>query len=519
MFWADQITAEIIKSGQYRPYHVDDMKTPSGRIHVGALRGVVVHGLITQALKEKGKKVNFTYVFNDMDPMDGFPHYLPSKFKKYMGWPLFKIPSPEPGFKSFAQCYARQFIGVFEKLGFQPEIIWSSQWYKEGKFNSVIKEALDKKEQIRQLYKQVSGYDKSSRWHPFQVICPKCGKVGTTIVYDWDGKKVKFHCKKDLVKWAQGCDYKGEISPFNGAGKLMWKVDWPAHWKTMGVTIEWAGKDHMSEGGSYDLSSAICERVFNYPKPQARLYEWFLAKGGSKMSSSKGVGVSAQEISQTLPPEILRFLLVRPHHKKAIIFHPFKNETILDLFDEYDRFARIFYTDPKNDFARIWQLSQIGPVAKKPIFRPRFRDVVNYLQLPSVDIGQKFAEIKGSSLNSVEKKELQKRIKYARIWLKTYAPAKSKIGQITNEVKANLSVEQKKYLQLIAPLLEKKWSKPEDLQQVLFNTAKDNGLNPRDCFQAIYLSLTGQKYGPKAAWFLLEQDQKIITKKFEEIIK
>ena len=519
MFWADQVISEIIKSGKYKPYHVDDMKTPSGRIHVGALRGVVVHGLLAQVLKEKEKKVKFTWVFNDMDPMDGFPHYLQAKFKKYMGWPLFKIPSPQPGYDSMAQCYAQQFIEVFEKLGFQPEIIWTSQWYQQGKFNEVIKEALDKKDQIRQLYKKVAGYNKSKNWYPLQVICPQCGKVGTTIVYDWDGKKVKFHCKPDLVSWAQGCDYKGEISPFDGQGKLMWKVDWPAHWKTMGVTVEWAGKDHMSEGGSYDLSSAICEKVFDYPKPYARLYEWFLARGGSKMSSSKGVGVSAQEISDTLPPEILRFLLVRPHHKKAIIFDPFQNETILDLFDEYDRFSQIYYTDPKNDFARVWQLSQIEKIPSQPIFLPRFRDVVNYVQLPSVDVEQKFIQIKGSSLNAAEKKELQKRIKYARIWLRTYAPEKSKIGQVRDEIKVELSAEQKKYLSLVLPLLEKKWSQPEELQQALFDLAKGNNLNPRDCFQAIYLTLTGEKHGPKAAWFLLEQDKKLLNKRFKEASK
>ncbi|HUW21080.1 MAG TPA: lysine--tRNA ligase, partial [Candidatus Bathyarchaeia archaeon] len=82
MFWPDRFASEIIKSGKYRPYHVDDMKTPSGRIHVGALRGVIVHDLIFKALKEKGKKVDYTWVFNDMDPMDAFPHYLPEKFKK-----------------------------------------------------------------------------------------------------------------------------------------------------------------------------------------------------------------------------------------------------------------------------------------------------------------------------------------------------------------------------------------------------------------------------------------------------
>ena len=113
MFWADEFAETIIKSGKYKPYHVDDMKTPSGKIHVGALRGVVVHDLIHQTLLTKGVKSVYTYVFNDMDPMDAFPHYLPEKFKQYMGWPLYKIPSPEPGFKSLAACYAMEFEKIY----------------------------------------------------------------------------------------------------------------------------------------------------------------------------------------------------------------------------------------------------------------------------------------------------------------------------------------------------------------------------------------------------------------------
>ena len=84
MFWADKVASEIISSGKYKPYWVDDMKTPSGRVHVGALRGVVVHDLVYKALKDKGVKAKFTYVFEDHDPMDDIPSYLSrEKYEKY----------------------------------------------------------------------------------------------------------------------------------------------------------------------------------------------------------------------------------------------------------------------------------------------------------------------------------------------------------------------------------------------------------------------------------------------------
>ena len=415
-----------------------------------------------------------------------------------------------------ARCYGEEFIEVSNSLGVEPKIIWSSEWYKKGKFDQEIKRVLDEVKKVRELYRDISGYDKPKNWYPYQVFCPKCGKVGSTIVTEWNGKEVSFECRKDLVNWAEGCEYKGKIEPKGDNGKLMWKVDWATHWKVVKVTVEGAGKDHMTEGGSHDLSSAICEQVLDYQTPFTFIYEWFLAKGGTKMSSSKGIGVSAAEIAATLPPEILKFLMVRTNYKKAILFDPANNDSILDLFDAYDKAAKVYYTEGvKNPEGRVWQLSQVEKAPAKQIFLPRFRDVVNYVQSPSVDIYKKFAEIKGSALSTEDKKELKKRIKYAKIWLKSYASDKKKVGVIAETVKVELSEDQKKYLKLVMKLLDKTWQ-PENLQQKLFDTAKENKINPKEAFQSIYLSLTGNKYGPKAGWFLLDQEKDIIIKRFTE---
>lgn len=506
MFWSDQVALKL-KERKLSLEWVDDMKTPSGRVHVGSLRGVIIHDLIYKSLRDLGVPAKLTYVFNDMDPMDALPVYLPIKYREQMGKPLYKIPSPEKGFKSFAQFYAAEFTKVFNTLGCQPEIIWSHDLYESGKMDGEIKLCLDKTADIKKIYETTHQKDLGV-WFPFQVICPKCGKLGSTKVVSWDGSRVEFICQKELVAWAQGCGYQGKISPYKGTGKLLWKIDWAAHWKVIGITCEWAGKDHMSKGGSYEITSQVCQKVLDYPPPYACLYEHFLL-GGRKMSSSKGIGASAQAVSQILPPPLLRFLMIRTNYRQAINFDP-TGETIPDLFDEYDQFAEHFYNKVQkgDDYARIWELSQITPPpAEKPLF-PRFRDVANFLQSPSVDIYQKFKNIK--------KEILAERIKYAQIWLKTYAPDNIKFEVKDSAV--TLDSEQKKYLQELIKLVADKDWQPEDLQQELYNLTKTLGIAPKKAFASIYLSLFGKTFGPKAAWVILENKQEILAK-FSKIIQ
>ncbi|MFH1959298.1 MAG: hypothetical protein ABIJ22_03160, partial [Patescibacteria group bacterium] len=96
--WADKLASGIIKWQKklsVKNLHVDDMKTPSGRVHTGALRGVLLHDLIAKVLQKQNSKTISTYIFNDMDPMDGLPTYLSKEdYEQHMGKPLYKIPAP-----------------------------------------------------------------------------------------------------------------------------------------------------------------------------------------------------------------------------------------------------------------------------------------------------------------------------------------------------------------------------------------------------------------------------------------
>jgi len=335
MYWADELAARV--SG---PQVVNDSKTPSGTVHVGSLRGPVIHDAITRALRARGIPVEFRYGVEDLDAMDAQALLTPDAVERYMGVPLSRVPAPEG---SDAPNYARHFVGTlffptFARLGIRPEFYWLSEIYPTGKMDPFIRTALDKAQLIRDLYVRVSNVERPSGWLPIQVICEACGRIGTTLADDWDGSTVHYRCLPDYVTWAKGCGHEGRIAPFGGAAKMPFNVEWAAKWSLMGITIEGCGKDLATKGGSRDRSEAISREIFDREPPINVMYE-FLNVGGKKMSTSKGRGAAAHAVAASIPGDVLRFLFLRPRPNQAIDFDPAGTDAIPRLHDEYDRIS------------------------------------------------------------------------------------------------------------------------------------------------------------------------------------
>lgn len=503
MFWADAVAIKL-KERKKEIEWVDDMKTPSGRVHVGALMGVVFHDLVYKALKDLNVPTKYTYVFENHDPMDDIPSYLPKeKFEQYLGMPLFKIPSPVEGYNDYAQYFAQEFIDTFRTIGCKPEILWTKDLYTSEKMNPGIKKILDNAQVVRDIYKQLYKKDIVSDWYPFQVYCEKCGKVSTTRVYKWDGEYVYYKCLVDATSWTKGCGYEGKTSPFSDEktmrGKMPWKVEWAAKWQAIGVTVEGAGKDHMSRGGSHDLASLVAKKVLDYEVPYPVGYEFMLI-GGKKMSSSKGRGFAASDILTILPPQLARFLIVRMDIAKQTNFDPGEHSTIPNLFDEYQEYASHYFEKKNDDYARIFELSQIGEVKKPPNIR--FSTLAQLVQMP--DMSQKIME-----------EGAEEWVKYAKVWVEKYAPESEKFlvqVKMPKEME-NLSDKQRAFLKKVSEFRDA----IEDvnaLEVKIYETAKELGLPTKDAFAAIYLSLLGKPNGPKASALLLSLDKEFLKKRF-----
>ena len=520
MFWADRLAGEIIERfGKEKPIRIRDEKTLSGQVHIGSLRGVAIHGAISEALTDAGVANTYTYEFNDFDPMDGIPSYLDqATYIPYLGMPLKNIPSPEPGYENFAEYYGAEFEKVIEKTGYKPEFYRSSELYLSGKMDGVIRTALERAGDIRRIYKEVSGGERKEDWLPISVLCPTCGKLSTTLATDFDGETVHTVCRD--LDWVKGCGFTGRVSPFGGNAKLPWKVEWPAKWVVMEVMVEGAGKDHSTKGGARDVANHIAKEVFEYEPPFDVPYEFFLV-GGQKMSSSKGRGSSAKAISDLVSAKILRLALIGKEIMQAFNFDP-QGDTIPVLYDLYDKLAVGYRETKDDDYARLFEF--IHPGRKLPpenVFLPRFSQIAFLTQMKHLNIEVEAARLKGAPLTDADMLELAERAEYAQYWIQQCAPEKFvfTLQQTLPEAAKELSHAQKQALKVVYNFIENADGMPsgEDIQQKLHGIKEEMNIAPAELFSALYLAFLGKTYGPKVGWFLSVLDKNFVLKRLEEV--
>ena len=343
--------------------------------------------------------------------------------------PLAHVPDPvDDRHPSYARHFAGVFVDTFDGLGIRPDTYyWMSEVYASGAMDRYIRRALDAAATIREIYRRVANVNHPDEWHPLFVVCEHCGRIGTTIVTGWDSERgvVHYECRPDLVEWATGCGHSGEVSPFGGRAKLPYNVDWAAKWDLFGVTIEPAGKDLSTKGGSRDRSDAIAREVFGNEPPLNVPYE-FLNLGGRKMSTSRGVGASAAKMAEVVPPEQLRLLFLRPRPNTAIEFDPEGTDAIPRLFDESDRLAAATAgrevrgeLPPHHD--RVFTYSLVDPdadvAAEAAAYRPAFSHLALLEQIPGIDVVERVTAEKGSPLTDRELEILEERRAAARAWL------------------------------------------------------------------------------------------------------
>lgn len=518
--WADVIADEVLTKG--KKHLVATGITPSGHIHIGNMREVVTADVAYRALVDKGAEAEFIYIADTYDPLRKVYPFLDESYAEHVGKPLSEIPCPCGKHRNYSEHFLEPFLAALDHLGIHPGIYRADELYKEGVYVEAIKKALLRKDEIAAILQKKSGKTPAETWSPFNPICNECGKLNTTIVtgFDLEAETVDYRCS---------CGSSGTVS-MKGGGKLTWRVDWPARWKALGVTVEPFGKDHASRGGSYDTGESITRDIFGYEPPFPIVYEWIMLGQKGAMSSSTGVVVSIADMLKVVPPEVLRYLIIRTKPEKHIRFDP--GLPLLTLVDEFERLHANGQTSSYED--RIIELSHAAGLCHTDI---PFKHMTTIYQVAAGDFERIMNIVERAGYDVSSERCIRELADNVGNWLEMYAPdnAKFSVQEELPVSAATLNEFQRVFLSSFADILEKSGElSGEDYHNLVYSSKEqgselnmsiatamniDSGdmeVNPTELFKAIYISVLGQPSGPKAGWFLSSLEKDFLVQRFRQ---
>ena len=500
--WADITADKIIREkGEKELYTCASGITPSGTVHIGNFREIISVDLVVRALRERGCNVRFIYSWDDYDVFRKVPKNMPEqdKLATYLRKPITLVPDTT----NRADNYARgNELDVEEKLplvGIYPEYLYQAQRYRSSLYAEQMKQALQCKAQIIEILNKYRTEPLDDSWWPIAVFSRFTDKDNTTIL-SWDGEYSITYRDNDLDK-EDTIDMR--TTPFT---KLHWRVDWPMRWVYEGVDFEPAGKDHHSQGGSFDTSKQVVE-LFGGHAPVSFQYDFISIKGrGGKISSSSGEVVSLGDVLDIYTPEVARYLFAstRPNTEFSISF----DLDVLKIYEDYDNCERRYFgLLPVNEKKaaqekRIYELSQVDKVPSVESYQIPFRHLCNLLQINSGDIDKVIAGLEDVKPEQLDR--LRTRCRCAWNWITQFSPEDFRFSLATEDSEpADLSEEERRAVRALASQVEQ-WDGQDEknLAERVYASAAEAGVENTVLFTAVYKALIGREKGPKLALFM-----------------
>ena len=526
--WISDVVDSVLER-DVDEYRVSTGKSISGSIGIGFYRELIIADVIKRKLLEAGKQARTLFVADDYDPVRSFTSTVSLPLEDWLGIPYSQVPDESGCCESFGAHEANEFIETFPEFGVNPEVIWQSKLYETSEMLEATRLCLKSTKTIREILieyvasdfndEQKADYIESMKnWYPASVFCPSCGRIqaggkGEIVVnritnYDPSTDKASFSCPS--------CGHSDEAPLDELRVKLSWRIDWPAKWFVLNVTCEPAGKDHSVKGGSFDTGLEISRRVFGWEGPVKVPFEW-VRIGGRDMSTSEGIVFSPKVWLSIAPPELYRYIVLRPPLERAIDLQP---ERIPDMVDEFDRFERAYYgleetNEERGEYIQLlYPLCLAGDVPEEYIPKLPFKFAVITSQmeniLGSTTIFDRCVQVlkKQYELDTVppEAKELIPiRLRRARTWAHEYGSERDKVEvseSVPKEIVDTLTENDREFLREFSEVLKGEPLDDEDLQSKIFETARSVGLKDKRAFVVLYRVLISRKSGPRLGGFL-----------------
>ncbi len=523
-------------------------KTPSGHVHLGILREILICEALRKKFTDKGEKVDFFLFLDDFDAAKRFPDYIDKQFQKeHLGKPFALIPCPENncGCESYGHHFGDELASTFRDFGIENKIIWSFNLYQTKEMQAKIKIALENNDLIKMILKkyilptldeekQKSFLKMQETWMPAMVLCENCNRIqkrtsngeiipNRVLSYLKEEESVSYTCPV--------CGYSNVVPISSGKIKLNWRVDWPAKWALFNTTCEPAGKDHSVKGGAYDTGLEICQKIYNYEGPVKVPYEW-LRLGDQDMKTSKGIVFTPKKYLEIADPEIYRMLIYRTNPMKHISL---RIEELPQYYDYFEKVENVYYDTEKlgskeeEEFMKyLYELTKIKtiPAERQPkisfdllLFLTQIQNLLplerlyekalswadDEISLPSLEMFESLLQRTANWVEEVKKiikqKYEQKKQNFVLDKLGIFSIPKEVNQKIIDQLTQTQISALKKFRRF---LITQKNLKSEIIQNEIFNISKQiEDLPPKDLFKAFYLIILGKISGPRLGPFIM----------------
>ena len=557
--WLEDIIKEI-SNRKLEQITLATGKTPSGHVHLGILREILICEALRKRLTDRGNKVDFFLFLDDFDAAKRFPDYIDKQFQnEHLGKPFALIPCPEKdcGCESYGHHYGNELTSTFKDFGIESSIIWSFELYQTKEMQAKVKIALENNELIKKILKKyiLPTLDEEKQklfvkmqetWMPAMVLCENCNRIqkrtsnGTitpnrVLSYLKEEESVSYTCP--------ACGFSNIVPLSTGRIKLNWRVDWPAKWALFNTICEPAGKDHSVKGGAYDTGLEICQKIYNYEGPVKVPYEW-LRLGDQDMKTSKGIVFTPKNYLEIADPEIYRMLIYRTNPMKHISL---RIEELPQYYDFFEKVENIFYgiekleskdeeefmkylygltkinkisdeRQPKISFNLLLFLTQIQNLLPlKRLYQKALSWVDDENSLPTPEVFESLLQRTSNWVDEVKKivtlKYGEKQQDFVLNRLGIFSIPKDVNQEVVNQLSpAELSALKnfKNFLLTEANL------NSEVIQNEIFNISKQTeDLPAKDLFKAFYLIILGKPSGPRLGSFIMLLGKKWILNRLQ----
>jgi len=512
---ADQVIAEGKRRGPDVPLVCASGISPSGPIHLGNLREIMVPHFVADEIRRRGLECKHILSWDDYDRLRKVPAGLPASFAEYIGRPLTSVPDPCGEHESWAEHFKIPFRAALAELGVEVTEISQTQMYTSGAYRQQILHAMSERGRIDSVLGRYRTAKKAeepeaeeddeadvasagAEYYPYKPYCSVCGRDTTTVTsFDEGTTRIEYSCQ---CGHADGF----ELAQHDG-GKLVWKVDWPMRWAFEGVTFEAGGVDHSSPGSSFTVGSQLVREIFDGQPPSYLGYSFVGSSGSAKMSGSAGGAPTPTNALQILEAPLLRWVYARRRPNQSI--------TVA-------RKVEAGQAEPGEVAVRS---RSIGPATRTLPTTERvlpFRTLASVADITTGDADQTLRILQDFTVEDPLEHldQARPRLDRAQTWIANYVPAEDRT-QVRSEPDLErlerLTSEERESIKLLLDGLGDHWSLP-GLTGLVYGVPKlraglslDAPPTPelkvaqRALFSLLYVLLVGRDTGPRLPTLLL----------------